>query len=168
MSKTRNIIIDGVPGTWHPDLQLPADSRTALDIAVPLIAEFEGFRANAYRDPVGVWTIGFGHTRGVRPGDTILRGEAGRLLEEEVEQFMQGVEELVDVSVNANQLAALTSFSYNLGLGALGNSTLLRKLNSGDYEGAADQFRRWIYAGGKVLSGLQKRRAAEAALFRKP
>lgn len=139
--------------------------QAALNTAVPFIAEFEGLRLKAYRDPVGIWTIGYGHTQGVRPGDVWTREQAEEALRSEVAKFMTGVEELVDVPLTLNQLAALTSFSYNVGLGALRRSSLLKRLNEENYAAAANQFLRWNRAGGRVLNGLTRRRRAEKELF---
>lgn len=130
-----------------------------------LIKEFEGLRLKAYQDAVGVWTIGYGTTRGVKPGQTITTDEAQELLEADVMRFEPEVHRLVKVDLNSNQWDALLSFTYNLGASNLASSTLLKKLNAGDLAGAADEFVRWNRAGGKVLAGLTRRRQAERALF---
>ncbi|MBN3006243.1 lysozyme [Chromobacterium alkanivorans] len=136
---------------------------------VKLIQQFEGLRLKAYQDAVGVWTIGYGHTGpDVTPGLVITQAQADALLARDLSRFEAGVTRLVQVPLNQNQFDALVSFSYNLGLGSLQNSTLLRLLNQRDYAGAAAQFPRWNKAGGKVLPGLTRRRAAEQALFLKP
>lgn len=137
----------------------------ALDIAVPMIAKFEGCRLHAYQDSVGVWTIGYGHTKGVKPNDSIDQETASRWLREEVSVFMDTVMHYVHVPVNEHQLAALTSFAYNVGAGALKRSTLLRLLNSGRYEQAAHEFNKWTKAGGRVLTGLVRRRNEEMQEF---
>jgi lysozyme len=139
--------------------------QKALDIAVPMIAEFEGCRLQAYRDAVGVYTIGYGHTKGVHPGQVWTQEQADQMLRVEVDHFMDHVLQYVHVDVNEHELAALTSFAYNLGVGAMKRSTLLRKLNSGDKSGAAHEFGRWTRAGGHVLRGLVRRREAEAEEF---
>jgi len=136
-------------------------SQKGLD----LIKSFEGLRLSAYKDVVGVVTIGYGTTSGVKMGDTITKERAEELLREDVKRFEGQVLRLVKVPLTQGQLDALVSFTYNLGAGNLGNSTLLRLLNAGDYAGAAAQFDRWNKAGGKVLAGLVRRRAAERALF---
>jgi lysozyme len=136
-------------------------SQKGLD----LIKSFEGLRLSAYKDVVGVVTIGYGTTSGVKMGDTITKERAEQLLREDVERFESQVLRLVKVPLTQGQHDALVSFVYNLGAGNLSNSTLLRLLNAGDYAGAAAQFNRWNKAGGKVLSGLVRRRAAERALF---
>ncbi|AXE34815.1 lysozyme [Chromobacterium phragmitis] len=134
-----------------------------------LIKQFEGLRLIAYQDAVGIWTIGYGHTGpDVAPGKTITQLQADQLLQNDLARFESGVSNLVKVPLNANQFSALVSFSYNLGLGNLQNSTLLRLLNQRDYAGAAGQFPRWDKAGGRVLPGLSRRRLAEQALFQAP
>lgn len=137
---------------------------------IDLIKEFEGVRLTAYRDPVGVLTIGYGHTSAagypdVEPGMTITAAEAESILRRDLQQYEAAVSNAVKVPLTANQFAALVSFTYNLGPGNLRSSTLLWKLNTGDYAGAAGEFPRWNKAGGKVLRGLTRRREAERALF---
>ncbi|MFK7088935.1 lysozyme [Chromobacterium violaceum] len=136
---------------------------------ISLIKQFEGVRLAAYQDMVGVWTIGYGHTGpDVKAGMTITQQQADQLLAADLEKFETGVSKAVIVPLNANQFSALVSFSYNLGLGNLRSSTLLRLLNKGDYDGAAAQFPRWNRAGGQAVPGLTRRRKAEQALFLTP
>lgn len=141
----------------------------ASDRGLDLIKSFEGCKLTAYPDPGtggAPWTIGWGTTRGVKPGMTITQEEADLLLAEDVSSFAQAVNRLVTVPLNQNQFDALVSFAYNVGSSNLGNSTLLRLLNEGNYEGAAGQFGRWVKGGsGETLPGLVRRRAAERALF---
>lgn len=137
---------------------------------VELIKRFEGLRLKAYQDSVGVWTIGYGWTQSVDgkkvgPGMQIDQATADRLLRCGVVQYEQGVNQLVKVKITQGQFDALVSFAYNLGLRSLSTSTLLQKLNDGDKQGAADQFGRWVNAGGKRLDGLVARRAAEREMF---
>lgn len=132
---------------------------------IDLIKKYEGLRLDAYLCPAGVWTIGYGTTKGVKKGDKITQQAAEKLLADDLTKFEIGVTCPVTVPLSQNQFDALVSFAYNVGLGALRSSTLLRLLNAGDYKGAADQFRRWNKAGGKELAGLTRRRADEAALF---
>lgn len=132
-----------------------------------LIKTYEGCKLTAYLCPAGKWTIGYGRTTNVKKGDTCSQAQADAWLLEEYEAFESKVRALVKVALTANQLGALVSFAYNVGVGALKDSTLLRLLNAADYSGAAAQFARWNKGGGKVLPGLVKRRAAEAALFSK-
>lgn len=137
---------------------------------IELIKRFEGLELKAYQDPVGVWTIGYGWTQPVDgkkigPGMVIDQVTADRLLKCGVVQFEQGVNQLVKVRITQGQFDALVSFAYNLGLRSLSTSTLLRKLNSGDKQGAANEFGKWVNAGGVKLAGLVKRRSAERELF---
>lgn len=137
-------------------------SKKGLD----LIKQFEGLELKAYKDSVGVVTIGYGSTGPhVSMGMVITQEQAESLLKQDVSRFEKGVSELVKVPLNQNQFDALVSFSFNLGLGNLKSSTLLRKLNFLDYVGAANEFPRWNKAGGVVLKGLTRRREAEKALF---
>ncbi|WP_150324700.1 lysozyme [Enterobacter hormaechei] len=137
---------------------------------IALIKQFEGCKLTAYQDSVGVWTIGYGWTQPVdgkpiRAGMTIKQETAERLLKTGLVSYESDVSRLVKVGLNQGQFDALVSFTYNLGARSLSTSTLLRKLNAGDYAGAADEFLRWNKAGGKVLNGLTRRREAERALF---
>lgn len=133
---------------------------------VDLIKEFEGLRLKAYRDPVGVWTIGYGHTGGdVKPGQVISQARAEQLLKGDTGWAQDAVRRSVKVPLSQGQFDALTSFTYNLGGGALASSTLVKKLNARDYAGAQKEFGRWVHAGGEVLAGLVRRRAAEAKMF---
>lgn len=139
-------------------------SRKGLD----LIKQFEGCKLSAYLCPAGVWTIGWGRTTNVKRGDTCTQAQADAWLVQEYDAFERKVRALIKVAVTPNQLGALISFAYNVGVGALQSSTLLRLLNQGDYAGAAAQFARWNKAGGKTLAGLTRRRKAEADLFVQP
>lgn len=132
---------------------------------IDLIKQFEGCRLTAYQDSVGVWTIGYGHTKGVKNGDSITQAQADAFLRDDVQVAESDVTRLVKVTLSQNQFDALVSFTYNLGVRSLSTSTLLRKLNAGDTKGAADEFLRWNKAGGKVLNGLTRRREAEQSLF---
>ncbi len=140
------------------------------DKGIALIKEFEGCKLTAYQDSVGVWTIGYGWTQPVdgkpiRAGMTINQETAERLLKTGLVSYESDVSRLVKVGLSQGQFDALVSFTYNIGARSLSTSTLLRKLNAGDYAGAADEFLRWNKAGGKVLNGLTRRREAERALF---
>ena len=132
---------------------------------VSLIKSFEGLRLKSYQDSVGVWTIGYGATRGITAGMNITNEQAERMLVNDIGRFEPEIERLVRVALNQGQWDALMSFTYNLGAANLGSSTLLKLLNAGDYVGAAEQFPRWNKAGGQVLAGLTKRRAAERVMF---
>ncbi|NUB13694.1 glycoside hydrolase family protein [Azospirillum brasilense] len=150
----------------------PAGAANPRDIhpdALALVRHFEGLYLSAYLCPAGVPTIGYGHTAGVRMGQTITSLQAEVFLRADMAEAAAAVDRLVTVPLTDRQCGALASFVFNLGAGALGSSTLLRLLNQGDYEGAAGEFAKWVYAtvnGKKVqLPGLKKRRAAEKALF---
>ena len=130
-----------------------------------LIRQFEGLRLSAYRCAAGVLTIGWGTTKGVKMGQTITRDEADRLLLEDAQRFADHVKALVKVPLNQNQTDALVSFVYNVGPAAFGKSTMLKLINQGLLEDAANQFVRWNRAGDQVLAGLTRRRMAERDLF---
>ena len=132
---------------------------------VNLIKQFEGCRLEAYRDPVGIWTIGYGHTEGVKQSHKITQHQAEILLEVDLEEFEDYVNEYVTSSLNQNQFDALVSWVYNLGPGNMRNSTMLKVLNEGKYDEVPYQIKRWNKAGGQVLRGLVRRRDAEAELF---
>ena len=134
---------------------------------VELIKYFEGFEDTAYLCPANVWTIGYGRTRNVKEGDRITEAQAERDLLEELEEFKHQVLHSVKVELTQNELDALTSWTYNLGVGNLNSSTLLKKLNAGSKDEVPAEMLRWNKAGGKVLAGLTKRREAEAELWAK-
>jgi lysozyme len=126
---------------------------------------FEGCSLVAYQDVVGVWTIGYGHTHGVAPGMTCTQEQADAWLSADLASAIAAVHDLVKVPLTPDQRDALEDFVYNLGERALAGSTLLRLLNAGEYELAAQQFELWDHAGGKVVAGLLRRRLAEDAEF---
>lgn len=138
------------------------------DRGLDIIKLSEGLRLEAYPDP-GTggepWTIGFGHTGGVKPGDVIDEAEADRLLRVDVADAEECVSQHVAIEINQNQFDALVCFVYNVGCGAFRGSTLLRLVNAYQFETAAKQFPRWDKAAGKALAGLAKRRRAEMELF---
>lgn len=146
---------------------------TIPQAALDLIKQSEGCRLTAYADPALGWdvpTIGWGHTSAagspkVYRGLKITQTEADQILAADIERVAEQVQALVKTRLTANELGALTSFTYNLGMGNLKTSTLLRKVNANDMAGAAAEFGRWTHSGGKELPGLIKRRAAEAKLF---
>jgi lysozyme len=143
-------------------------TKPVTQAAVDLVKHFEGLYLEAYLCPAGVPTIGYGHTDGVRLGQTITEAQAEQLLAADLAEAAADVDRLVKVPLNDDQRGALASFVFNLGPGALASSTLLRKLNLGDATAPAE-FGRWTKArvGGKLvdLPGLVSRRAAEQALF---
>lgn len=144
-----------------------ARGRQINEAGERLIKSFEGLELEAYLDIGGVPTIGWGHTGGVKLGDTITAEEADDLFDKDTDRFEAAVDLLTHGRATDNQFAALVSFAYNVGEGALKTSTLLRLHNEGDYAGAAAQFARWNRAAGRILKGLTRRRAAEAQLYRK-
>jgi GH24 family phage-related lysozyme (muramidase) len=139
----------------------PRINQTGLD----LLKGYEGCELTAYQDQVGVWTIGYGHTKGVRSGMTITQTQADQWLQEDVEEYEAAVTECVQANINNNQFSALVSFSFNLGAFALFESTLLKLLNQGKILEAANEFPRWNKAGGAPALGLTRRRLSERALF---
>ena len=132
---------------------------------IALIQAHEGLRLTAYRDAGGVWTIGYGSTGGVRRGMTITRDQAVLRLYHDLDTAESAVNSRVTVPLSQPQFDALVSLVFNIGGGAFRKSTLLQKLNAGDYSGAANEFMRWVKAKGRVLGGLVTRRTAERALF---
>jgi len=132
---------------------------------IDLIKHFEGCELEAYKCPAGVWTIGYGHIKGVKEGMTITEHQAEEMLKSELNEYEGYINNLVTAELNQNQFDAMVSWVYNLGGGNLKASTLLKVLNAGDYAGVPAQMMRWNKAGGKVLEGLTRRRQAEADLF---
>lgn len=135
-----------------------------------LIKEFEGFRAKAYMCPAGVWTIGYGHTSmagapEVKRGMTVTRAEAEEILRRDLRIFEDAVKRAIKVELNSNQFSACVSLCYNIGEAAFKRSSIARFCNQRQWKKAADAFALWNKASGKVLPGLTRRRAAEAALF---
>lgn len=145
--------------------------RTSAD-GIKLIKDFEGERLGAYLCPAGVWTIGYGHTDAagppkVVPGMVITKREAEDILRRDLLKYEVAVDRAVSVPLTPNQFDALVSFCYNVGAGAFSKSTLVKKLNRGDYDAVPAELMKWNKANGKELSGLTRRRRAEAALWRK-
>ena len=146
------------------------ESMSVSNKGVDLICEFEGKRLVAYDDGVGVWTIGFGtikYPNGVRvkKGDTCTLDQAKEYMRHDLIEFEHTVNSSVKVPLNQNQFDALVSLAYNIGSNAFKSSTLVKKLNTGDIRGAADQFDVWVNAGGKRMQGLVNRRDREKLLF---
>lgn len=140
------------------------------DEALALIKRWEGLRLRAYQDVGGVWTIGYGHTSAagqpiVSPGMRITEQEAHEILIKDLELFEQEVDKNVKVPLNPNQRGALVSFVYNVGGGNFRKSTLLRKLNKGDYNSVPSELMKWNKVKGRTVQGLSNRRAAEAGLW---
>jgi lysozyme len=135
-----------------------------------LIKRFEGLRLEAYRDAVGVWTIGYGHTSmagapDVRQGLRVTDTEAHDILVRDVDAFARGVRALLRVSLTPSQFSALVSFAFNVGLGGLKRSSVLDAVNTRNFEAVPRRLNLWTKAGGRVLPGLLRRRAAEGELF---
>lgn len=138
---------------------------------VALVQRFEGLRLAPYLCPAKVWTIGYGATYGpdgqrvTRHTPSITEAEADAMLDRDLAKFAAGVDRFVSVPIFAVQRAALVSFAFNLGLGALKSSTLLRRVNGLEWDDVPAQFRRWVYGGGQRLPGLVTRREAEVTLW---
>ncbi len=134
-----------------------------------IIKKWEGFSLTPYICPAGLPTIGWGHVisaaDAVKYASGITQEQANALFAHDVRIAEGGVTSLITAPLTANQFAALVSFTFNLGAGRLRASTLRRKINARDYQGAADEFSRWVFAGGRKLTGLVSRRAEEKELF---
>ena len=155
--------------TQNPDMALQNDKiHRSSPVAHALIKEFEQLRLVAYLCPAGVWTIGWGHTKGVMPGHKIFADQAERFFQEDIAEFDAGVASLFFTApLEQHHFDALVSFAYNVGLKALENSTLCKLVREGNIDGAAAEFEKWVSGGRprKKLSGLVKRRKKERALF---
>lgn len=136
----------------------------AVSIATPVVMYFEGKENHAYLDPVGIATICYGSTVGVRLSDYKSDRACDALLEKELTEFAVQVDKEILIPVRPNVLAALTSWAYNVGMGNVRKSTLLKKLNAGDIQGACHELPRWVYAKGRKLNGLVRRRQEEMRL----
>ena len=167
---------DKLIATAYDDLNdvlgIAIDEMHVSPSGVDLICNFEGLRLKAYDDGVGVWTIGFGTTKypngiRVKKGDTCTLDQAKAYMQNDLKSFEQTVNNTVKVPLNQNQFDALVSLAYNIGSTAFKNSTLVKRLNEGNYNAAANQFNVWVNAGGKRMQGLVNRRAAEKTLFLK-
>ena len=132
---------------------------------IALIKKFEGCELTAYQCSAGVWTIGYGHTKGIEEGMEITQQEAEDMLVEELHEYENYINDNVTAPLSQNQFDAMVSWVYNLGPANLKASTLLKVLNAGDYDGVPAQIKRWNKAGGVTLDGLIRRREAESLLF---
>ena len=166
-------------GIWGPKSELaleavihpsvPHGERHINQRGLDLVKDFEGWYPRAYKDEVGVWTIGWGHTGlthkdgTVFPGREITKEEGEVLLKHDMRYFENRVQQFVKVPLTDDQFAALVSFDFNTG--GLGRSTLLKLLNEAHYDLAADEFLKWNKAGGTVYAGLTRRRKSERNLF---
>lgn len=129
------------------------------------IREVEGFERKAYQDEGGVWTIGYGHTRGVKEGDNISTHKANMYLNTDLIIFEIQLQKLIRADLNPNQYLALLSFIYNIGATQFADSTLLKYVNEGKFELVPDELRKWNKVNGEVSLGLTRRREREANLF---
>lgn len=132
------------------------------------IKRFEALRLAAYPDPATggkPWTIGWGHTKGVKPGDRITQEQAEQFFSDDLAVFELTVNSAIKLSMTQNQFDTMVSLAFNIGGPAFAQSTLVKKFNAGDVQGTADQFPRWKFSDGKVMPGLVKRRAAEREMF---
>jgi len=178
--KARHLTPDGIAGPLTRKALAPKASAARTDghdltsRGAAFIGHFEGFSGKLYNDPVGHCTIGFGHLvhrgpiNGSEPADLrggISKERALELLREDAKEAADAIDRLVDVNLEPHQRDALISFTYNLGTGAFGSSTLLKMLNQGHYDAVPEQLNRWTKASGRVLPGLVARRKAEGALF---
>ncbi|TYL43901.1 lysozyme [Dickeya sp. ws52] len=152
MSKIKNRLITAATGG-------------AMAIAVALVQQFEGVRYTPYRDVVGVLTVCYGHTGpDIIPRKTYTESECQALLRSDLEPVLATIDEVVTVAMPDTRRAALASFAYNVGTGALTRSTMLRRLNAGDTSEACDELLRWNKAGGREWKGLTNRREVEREL----
>ena len=132
---------------------------------IELIKKYEGLRLTAYKCPAGVWTIGYGHTKGVKEGQKITNSQAEELLKEDLRVFENGVNKW-NLQINQYQFDALVSFAFNLGLANLGKSTLLKKVQANPQDKTIkDEFLKWVNAGGRKIEGLVRRRNEEAEMY---
>lgn len=136
-------------------------SKTGLEFT----SDMEGCKLKAYQDTGGVWTIGNGHTRGVKEGMTCTKEQALQWLQEDVKESERIVQTMVKVPLTQGQFDSLVDFVFNLGAGHFKMSTLLKKLNAGDYTGACNEFSKWVYDNGVVQPGLVRRAKGRQQLF---
>lgn len=139
--------------------------RTTSQMGMNLIKYYETLRLRAYQDTGGVWTIGYGHTKGVKRGDTCTKEQAEAWLKEDLAVAEEAVNRLIPYGLAAHQFDALVALTFNIGVGAFEKSTMLKMLLLGDILGASKQFGRWVFDNGKKLNGLIERREAERKLF---
>jgi len=145
-------------------LREPMDNTTRM-YAAAIIKHYEGLRLKAYRCPAGVWTIGYGHTGGIKENDEITESDADRLLYQDMHDAFDCIEHYVDEDLTDYETAALISLVFNIGCNAFRGSQICRLLNEGNMKAAAQQFQWWRKGGGQVLPGLVKRRESERRLF---
>jgi GH24 family phage-related lysozyme (muramidase) len=153
---------------WFKTWSQAGKQNDDLQPAVELIKKFEGCRLEAYLCPAGVWTIGYGHTGpNVKAGLKITQADAEALLLSDIERFARAVDTWIKIDLTNNQRCALISFTFNVGIGALQESTLRKRLNNGEdaVKVAMEELPRWNKGDGKILEGLVRRRRAEVELF---
>lgn len=138
-----------------------------LNEAINIIKKFEGCKLKAYKCPAGIWTCGWGNTINVNENTIYTQDEADKILIDTVNDFANKVKSYIKKDINNNQLCACVSLAYNIGLGNFKNSTLLRKINEGDFQEASKAFMSWIFINKKESQGLINRRKAEQELFDK-
>ena len=166
-------IVGGEGDGWYLDVRDPSVKKqpstgrqTTSQDGLELIKEFEGCRLEAYVCPSGVWTIGYGHTNGVKPGDIITKAEAEKLLTEDLKRFEDAVTRLIDVPFTQHEFDATVSFAFNVGAGALEQSTFRRRINKGEDKPLCfkEEFPKWVNGSTGPLAGLVRRRDAEVEL----
>lgn len=172
VNAANQVIAKATGSTVANMLGIVVSEMSVSNSGIDLICDFEGKRLVAYDDGVGVWTIAFGTTvypNGIRvkKGDTCTEAQAKAYMAHDLKKFEQAVNNSVTIPLNQNQFDVLVSLAYNIGSGAFNKSTLVKKLNTGDIRGAADQFDVWVNAGGKRMQGLVNRRTKEKTLFLK-
>jgi lysozyme len=168
IDEAEGVIVVTAPRAPRSGDSAPRAPRRINKAGLDLIKQFEGLRLKAYRCPADVWTIGYGSTGAhVTPGLVITEARAEELLQEDLQRFEVAVAQAAG-SATDNQFAAMVSLAFNVGEAAFAKSTLCRKHNAADYFGAADEFKRWDKAAGRVMAGLSRRRAAEAQIYRTP
>ncbi len=141
-----------------------AGGSVALASAISFIGQWEGLRTEAYRDVIGVWTVCYGETKGVRPGDRYSKAECDAMLAREIIAYEAALDRCLNSEVPVGMKIALVSWTYNVGVGAACRSTLVRKANAGDLVGACNELPRWNKAGGRIVRGLTNRRMSERAM----
>lgn len=142
-------------------IRVAAASLTVSVAAIAGIASHEGYVDHAYKDPVGIWTLGYGETKGVQPGQTTTKERALVQLQSSANVHAQGMARCIKVPVSQGEYDAFTDFTYNVGVGAFCKSGVATKLNAEDYSGACAELLKWVYAKGQILPGLVTRRKKE-------
>jgi GH24 family phage-related lysozyme (muramidase) len=161
--------LEKIKNLGKPSAKPTIINHDAKQIAIKLIKECEGCKLNAYKCSAGVWTIGYGHIEGAKEGMKITQEQAEAYFESDIMDYLLPVQKEVGQICNANQIAALTSFAFNVGNAELKKSTLLKviKKTPNNFPAIRKEFMRWVYADGKVIDGLKKRRVKEADLYEK-